>query len=94
MSSLAQTKPNNQSTLLTKFFQQLRSYPAQSHQSLREICPCGFCRAKRIKQIKIEHQNVEVTAMFDQGYGAQICFSDGHDKGIFPWAFLKEFAKS
>ncbi|KAE9798678.1 DUF971 domain-containing protein, partial [Escherichia coli] len=23
-----------------------------SHQSLREICPCGFCRAKRIKQIK------------------------------------------
>ncbi|WP_146125799.1 gamma-butyrobetaine hydroxylase-like domain-containing protein, partial [Acinetobacter baumannii] len=29
-----------------------------------------------------------------QGYGAQICFSDGHDKGIFPWAFLKEFAKS
>ncbi|MFX5488265.1 gamma-butyrobetaine hydroxylase-like domain-containing protein, partial [Acinetobacter baumannii] len=25
--------------------------------------------------------------------GAQICFSDGHDKGIFPWAFLKEFAK-
>ncbi|SSV12864.1 hypothetical protein [Acinetobacter baumannii] len=28
MSSLAQTKPNNQSTLLTKFFQQLRSYPA------------------------------------------------------------------
>ena len=28
MSSLVQTKPNNQSTLLTKFFQQLRSYPA------------------------------------------------------------------
>ncbi len=60
----------------------------------KEICPCGFCRAKRIKQIKIEHQNVEVTAMFDQGYGAQIYFSDGHDKGIFPWDFLKEFAKS
>ncbi len=29
MSSLAQTKPNNQSTFLTKFFQQLRSYPAR-----------------------------------------------------------------
>ncbi len=27
MSSLAQTKPNNQNTFLTKFFQQLRSYP-------------------------------------------------------------------
>ncbi|HDH1656185.1 TPA: ABC transporter permease, partial [Acinetobacter baumannii] len=29
MSSLAQTKPNNQSTFLTKFFQHLRSYPAR-----------------------------------------------------------------
>lgn len=60
----------------------------------KEICPCGFCRAKRIKQIKIEHQNVEVIAMFDQGYGAQICFSDGHDKGIFPWAFKKNLLRA
>ncbi|MGQ1156879.1 ABC transporter permease [Acinetobacter baumannii] len=29
MSSLVQTKPKNQSTFLTKFFQQLRSYPAR-----------------------------------------------------------------
>ena len=29
MSSLAQTKPNNQITFLIKFFRQLRSYPAR-----------------------------------------------------------------
>ncbi|WP_336039788.1 DUF971 domain-containing protein [Acinetobacter calcoaceticus] len=64
-----------------------------SHQNLREICPCGFCRSKHMKQIKIEQAEIEITAMFDQGYGAQICFSDGHDKGIYPWVFLKEFVK-
>ncbi|GAA5005082.1 DUF971 domain-containing protein [Acinetobacter puyangensis] len=62
-----------------------------SHQALREICPCGFCKAKRMqaKQV-VDDMAVQVTAIFDQGYGAQICFSDGHDKGIFPWIFLRE----
>ncbi|BBF78143.1 MAG TPA: DUF971 domain-containing protein [Acinetobacter ursingii] len=61
-----------------------------SHQQLREICPCGFCKAKRLRhQAVVDAHTVQVTAMFDQGYGAQICFSDGHDQGIFPWVFLK-----
>ena len=58
--------------------------------TLREICPCGFCKAKRLRhQAVVDAHTVQVTAMFDQGYGAQICFSDGHDQGIFPWVFLK-----
>lgn len=61
-----------------------------THQQLREICPCGFCKAKRLRhQAVADGAAVQVNAMFDQGYGAQICFSDGHDKGIFPWIFLK-----
>lgn len=62
-----------------------------SHQILREQCPCGFCRAKRLRQQDIiAAPATTITAMFDQGYGAQICFSDGHDKGIFPWIYLYE----
>lgn len=62
-----------------------------SHQVLREQCPCGFCRAKRLRQQEIlAAPDTIITAMFDQGYGAQICFSDGHDKGIFPWTYLYE----
>lgn len=61
-----------------------------SYQRLREICPCAFCRSKRIKNIEITNEkNILVTELNHQGYGIQICFSDGHDKGIFPWEYLK-----
>lgn len=74
-----------------------------SHQQLRDICPCAFCKSKRLLQqtgdnniglsgaglANTNQPMVHITDMFDQGYGAQICFSDGHDKGIFPWIFLK-----
>ncbi|MDA3875695.1 MAG: gamma-butyrobetaine hydroxylase-like domain-containing protein [Halothiobacillus sp.] len=26
------------------------------------------------------------------GYGVQIIFQDGHDRGIYPWAYLRELA--
>lgn len=62
-----------------------------SHVQLRQHCPCGFCRAKRVKgQIIVVPNNIQITAMFDQGYGAQICFNDGHDQGIFPWVYLHD----
>lgn len=62
-----------------------------SHAELRENCPCGFCRAIRLRQKDIQYpMDVQISAIYAQGYGIQICFNDGHDKGIFPWAFLKE----
>lgn len=30
-------------------------------------------------------------AMVPMGYGVQLVFSDGHDRGIFPWAWLERF---
>ena len=60
-----------------------------SHQQLRATCPCGFCRARRLRQKEIQYpENVAISAIYSQGYGIQICFDDGHDKGIFPCAFL------
>ncbi|CAI8772207.1 hypothetical protein EMIT0P43_170072 [Pseudomonas jessenii] len=26
--------------------------------------------------------------MHSQGYGLQLVFSDGHERGIYPWAYL------
>ena len=67
-----------------------------TYQRLREICPCAFCRSKRMKnQALVEDEsiqntyNVDVTELNHQGYGVQICFSDGHDKGLYPWVYLK-----
>jgi DUF971 family protein len=30
---------------------------------------------------------IEVNA---QGYGLQLVFSDGHERGIYPWAYLAQ----
>ena len=27
--------------------------------------------------------------MEDMGYGIQIVFDDGHDRGIYPWVYLQ-----
>lgn len=63
-----------------------------AHDVLRQQCPCGFCRANRLRQkpVKLHAKAAVITAMYDQGYGVQICFDDGHDKGIFPWAYLRD----
>lgn len=65
-----------------------------SHAHLRASCPCGFCRAKRLRQKEIPTPDlVSITAIYSQGYGIQICFDDGHEQGIFPWTFLKELSQ-
>ena len=61
-----------------------------SHQQLREACNCAFCKTKRFTGHSVTtDQQVKITEIYDQGYGVQICFSDGHDKGIYPWVYLK-----
>ena len=62
-----------------------------THQQLREACNCAFCKTKRFtgQPVTID-PNVKITEMYDQGYGVQICFSDGHDKGIYPWVYLNQ----
>ena len=60
------------------------------HQLLRQHCPCAFCRMKRLQDKPlIALENITITAIYDQGYGVQICFDDQHQQGIFPWSFLK-----
>jgi DUF971 family protein len=31
---------------------------------------------------------VQVIELNPQGYGLQLVFSDGHERGIYPWAYL------
>ena len=60
-----------------------------SHASLRHHCHCAFCRARQLRgDLMAVPADVRVTGMSAQGYGLQLIFSDGHDKGIFPWAYL------
>ena len=38
-------------------------------------------------------QSVRLTELRPVGsYGVQMVFSDGHDRGVYPWSYLKELA--
>lgn len=63
------------------------------HGRLRAVCPCSKCRAARLAQrIDVAPDGVRITAIRAQGYGVQLVFDDGHDRGIYPWRYLRELS--
>ncbi|MCD9114951.1 MULTISPECIES: gamma-butyrobetaine hydroxylase-like domain-containing protein [Pseudomonas] len=59
------------------------------HAQLRRQCPCSQCRAFRLQGLTVQvDTRVRVVEVNAQGYGVQLVFSDGHERGIFPWAYL------
>ncbi|WP_434573374.1 DUF971 domain-containing protein [Pseudomonas sp. Z3-8] len=59
---------------------------------LRRQCPCSQCRAFRLQGLTVQvDARVRVVEVNAQGYGVQLVFSDGHERGIFPWAYLAGF---
>lgn len=62
-----------------------------SHARLRGACPCSQCRAARLKgAISLVSEDVRVARIEAQGYGVQLVFSDGHERGIYPWDYLRQ----
>lgn len=55
---------------------------------LRALCRCGGCRARAPGEAAVSL----VDAAPAGAYGLQLIFSDGHDRGIYPWAWLRELA--
>ena len=66
---------------------------ALSHVMLREACRCAECQFKRHHGTPINvPADVRLTTVAPAGYGVQLVFSDGHARGIYPWAYLAELA--
>lgn len=62
------------------------------HALLRSRCQCADCRSLRAYsgQGPISSAEITVTDIRLVGnYAAQLVFSDGHERGIYPWAYLK-----
>ena len=58
-----------------------------SHAYLRSRCQCSACR--KGKAPAAPHQ-LRITEIHPVGaYGVQLVFSDGHDRGIYPWPYLR-----
>jgi DUF971 family protein len=62
--------------------------------SLRAACKCAACEKRR----RDGHQadvpvDTALTAIHPVGdLGVQLVFSDGHDRGIYPWPYLHQLA--
>ena len=60
-----------------------------NHAELRRHCPCSQCRAFRLQGLTpMVDDRVRLIELNPQGYGVQLVFSDGHQRGIYPWAYL------
>ncbi|MBF2983031.1 DUF971 domain-containing protein, partial [Pseudomonas aeruginosa] len=54
-------------------------------------CPCAQCRAQRLRgRIDAAEQGVRLRDIRLQGYGVQLLFDDGHERGIYPWSYLRD----
>ncbi|EQL42928.1 hypothetical protein M770_33780 (plasmid) [Pseudomonas aeruginosa VRFPA03] len=61
------------------------------HARLRAACPCAQCRAQRLRgRIVAAEQGVRLRDIRLQGYGVQLLFDDGHERGIYPWSYLRD----
>ena len=66
---------------------------ALDHTALREACRCAECQLKRHHGTPISAPaDVRIIAIEAVCYGVQLVFSDGHARGIYPWAYLAELA--
>jgi DUF971 family protein len=66
-----------------------------SHKALRRSCRCSVCESQRRKlddvipvADDIELMDIEVLG----STGLRLYFSDRHDRGIFPWTYLRQMA--
>jgi DUF971 family protein len=62
-------------------------------EKLRASCKCAHCVRARIDQrFPRAFPGIAIVAVNDLGYGLNIAFSDGHDRGIYPKAYLAGLA--
>jgi DUF971 family protein len=62
-------------------------------EKLRASCKCAHCiRARIDERFPQTFPGIAIVGVNDLGYGLNIAFSDGHDRGIYPKAYLADLA--
>lgn len=69
------------------------------HATLRAQCKCTICQSNRLLAGAMRiaptapAADVRIDDIRQIGvYGVQLVFSDGHERGIYPWPYLRELA--
>ena len=64
-------------------------------EQLRLACKCAHCtRARFDGRFHERFPGIAITEIGDLGYGLNISFSDGHNRGIYPKPYLLSLAES
>ena len=59
------------------------------YKQLRSACRCASCRADQTRgKISLIPDDIQIEKINNLGQGLQLVFSDGHERGIFPWQYL------
>ncbi|MGA7805853.1 gamma-butyrobetaine hydroxylase-like domain-containing protein [Bradyrhizobium sp.] len=62
-------------------------------EQLRIACKCAHCARARIDQrFPADFPGIAIVEVNDLGYGLNIGFSDGHNRGIYPMSYLLAIA--
>jgi len=62
-------------------------------EKLRLFCKCAHCtRARFDGRFPERFPGIAIVEVADLGYGLNICFSDGHNRGIYPTSYLASLA--
>lgn len=60
---------------------------------LRAACKCAACEAQRRQGLAVAGGTALLLSLQAVGeHGLAMVFSDGHDRGIYPWAYLRQLA--
>lgn len=68
------------------------------HALLRAACKCTVCQSRRLLAQAAPQDEASATVSGDPQiselrqvglYGLQLIFSDGHERGIYPWSYLR-----
>jgi DUF971 family protein len=61
---------------------------------LRAACRCSQCESqRRAGHPPVAAPGLALTSLATIGdFGLQLCFADGHDRGIYPWPYLHELS--
>jgi len=62
--------------------------------ALRAACRCSQCESQRRKGLPpAAAPDLALTSLNPIGdFGLQLFFADGHDRGIYPWPYLRELS--
>jgi DUF971 family protein len=63
-------------------------------EKLRLSCKCAHCtRARFDERFPDRFPGIAIVEVADLGYGLNISFSDGHNRGIYPRSYLASLAE-